>query len=188
MEGASLSVQSRPGPAATPQELSCPPSRPPTRARAAPTDTTGSPTTLLASGTLETMVRFQMDRWPRTKPACFTPTFTAFCRNTQRCKKQLKPKRSISSLLSVFQTEETGRGTVSTCTQETATSRGKETGITPTTSTATRITTRTGAATETRTAARGATATTAPPGKDRTTSTATTGTTGGIGPITTGQH
>lgn len=88
----------------------------------------------------------------------------------------------------MFQTEETGRGTGSTCTPATATSRGRETGITLMTSTVTRITTWTGGPMETRTAARGATAITAPLGKGRTTSTATTGTTGHIGHTTTGQH
>lgn len=54
--GANLSVQNRLVPAATPPVLSCPPSRPLIQAKVPPTGTTESPTTLLASGTLETMV------------------------------------------------------------------------------------------------------------------------------------
>lgn len=88
----------------------------------------------------------------------------------------------------MLQTEETGRGTVNTCTLETATSRGRETGIIPTNRTATRITTGIDGHTETRTAAQAATATTAPLEKGRTTSTATTGTTEDIGLTTTGQY
>lgn len=54
--GANLSGPSHLVPAVTPRALSCPPSRPHTRVRAAPTDTTANPTMLLTSVTLEMMV------------------------------------------------------------------------------------------------------------------------------------
>lgn len=78
-----------------------------------------------------------------------------------------------------------GRGTVNTCIQATATSPGRETGITRTNSTATR-TTMIGAHTETCTAARALTATTSPPGNGRM-STTMTGTTGVTGRTMTGE-
>lgn len=87
----------------------------------------------------------------------------------------------------LLQIEETGRGTVNTCTQVTATSLGKETAIIPMTRIATRITTVTDVHMETHTAAQVVTVTTAPLEKGRMTSTAMTGTTGVIEPITTGE-
>ena len=86
-----------------------------------------------------------------------------------------------------LQIGETGRGTVNIITRVTATSRGRETDITPMTRIATRITTVIDAHMETRTAAQAVTATTAPLGKGRTTSTAMTGTTGVTDPIMTGE-
>ena len=94
----------------------------------------------------------------------------------------------VSSFFCVgLQSGESGRGTVNTCTQVTATSPGRETGIIPMIRTATRTTTGTGVRMETHTAAQVVTETTAPLGKGRTTSTATTGTTGVIDLITTGE-
>lgn len=80
--------------------------------------------------------------------------------------------------------EATGRGIVNTTTQVTATSHGRETDIIH--MIATRITMAIGVHTETRTAAQEVTATTAPLGKGRMSSTATTGTTGVTDPIMTG--
>ncbi|TKS73409.1 Chromodomain-helicase-DNA-binding protein 2 [Collichthys lucidus] len=79
----------------------------------------------------------------------------------------------------------TGKGTVNTTTQVTATSHGRETDIIPTTRIATRTTTAIGVHMET-TAARAVTATTAPLEKGRTTSTAMTETTEATDRITTG--
>lgn len=87
----------------------------------------------------------------------------------------------------LLQIGETGRGTVSTCTQVTATSHGRATGIIPMTHIATRITMWTDDPTETHTAAQAVTATTAPHEKGHMTSTAMTGTTGVIGLTTTGE-
>lgn len=195
MGGANLSVRSRPVPAAILQALSCPPNLPLTRARVAPTDTTESPIMLLTSVTLETMVRrgkMKSKAKRKVKAALHLSsdrgTFNPWGKLGKTLAKQISDLFVKIRKHTVFQTEETGRGTESTCTREIATSRGRETGITPMTSIVTRITTRTGGPMETRTAAQAATATTAPLGKGRTTSTATTGTTGDIGPIMTGQH
>lgn len=82
--------------------------------------------------------------------------------------------------------EETGRGTVNTATQVTATHRGREIGIIPMTLIAIRTTTVIDGRTETPTAARAVTATTPLLEKDHTSSTATTGTTGVTDPTMTG--
>lgn len=79
---------------------------------------------------------------------------------------------------------ETGRETVNTVTQATATSHGRETDIIP--MIATRITTVIDVHMETPTAAQAVTATTTPLEKGRMSSTAMTGTTGVIDHITTG--
>lgn len=88
--------------------------------------------------------------------------------------------------ISAMMIEETGRGTVNTITQVTATSRGRGTGIIRTISIAIRITIVIDILMGTRIAAQAATATVAPLAKGRTISTATTGTTGVSDPITTG--
>lgn len=86
-----------------------------------------------------------------------------------------------------LQIEETGRGTVNTATQVTATHRGREIGIIPMTLIVIRTTTVIDGRTETPTAARAVTATTPLLEKDHTSSTATTGTTGVTDPTMTGE-
>lgn len=87
----------------------------------------------------------------------------------------------------LLQIGESGRGTVNTVTRETATSRGRETGIIRMTLIATRITTVIGVHMETRIAAQAVTATTSPLGRGHMSSTATTGTTGVTDLIMTGE-
>lgn len=84
------------------------------------------------------------------------------------------------------QIEETGRETVNTVTKETAISLGRETATIHTTLIVTRITTEIDVPTEMRIEAQEVTVTTPLLEKGRMSSTATTGTTGDIGPITTG--
>lgn len=103
----------------------------------------------------------------------------------------LSPKRFFSFLISCLhvssQIGATGKGTVNTTTQATATSHGRETDTIPTTRIATRTIMAIDVHMETRTAAQAATATTAPLEKGRTTSTAMTETTEVIDRITTGK-
>lgn len=86
-----------------------------------------------------------------------------------------------------LQTEEIGRGTASTITPVTATSRGKEIVIIRTSPIAIRITTVIDVHKEIPTAAQAVTATIAPLEKGRMSSTAMTETTGVIDPIMTGE-